>query len=441
MRYCIIPKTLSVQSIYEHLVKISGVRDIVMYHKVKMLFVTVDDGSVLEQVRTIGGCRVEPVKAVKTPDSLIPSAVTPPTPKPGVARFTPQEEEEISGIDILKGLTEPPLSGEGVTVAVVDSGILETHELVNRRVVYSETFVGGVADDRITFNDGSKGHGTGVAGIIVQLAPDVNIVNMKVVSDSGSGTNEQLIAAINKIVKMIDEDSEYAPDIVNMSLAVENDIDKNGPVAIAVKQLLYRGIPVVAAAGNYGPDDNTITVPALVDYVVAVGSCNIDTLRVSYFSSRGNPNGVPLKPDCCQFGEDIIVADTSSNFAVRASSGTSYATPIVTAIFTLWKQLFNVVSTELQGVEDPTEYTTPELTPENIIDNILDHACGKPEGSVMVKDNSYGYGILLGSLIVESLRKTIGYSSSNIDDMLTSIMPVMMMGMMIGVMGQMMQRK
>jgi len=160
-------------------------------------------------------------------------------------------------------------TGAGVAVAVIDSGIDNTNADLSvagtsaSRVVYSQDFVGtGTADQ--------YGHGTHVAGIIgsngtnssgagftrtfTGIAPQVNLLNLRVLDENGSGSDSQVIAAIEEAVAL---QKTYNIGVINLSLGrgifESYTVD---PLCQAVELAWKSGITVVVAAGNDGRDNS-----------------------------------------------------------------------------------------------------------------------------------------------------------------------------------------
>ena len=121
------------------------------------------------------------------------------------------------------------LDGSGIGVAILDSGVTKHQDLMNAkgdksRIVYSQSFVGGGSDDHY-------GHGTHVAGIIggngnsstgsnythtfLGLAPNVNIVNLRVLDDKGAGQDSSVISAIQQAIAL---KNTYNIRVLNLSL-------------------------------------------------------------------------------------------------------------------------------------------------------------------------------------------------------------------------------
>jgi serine protease AprX len=179
----------------------------------------------------------------------------------------------------------------------------------HNRIVYKQSFVPGDT------NTGDKfGHGDHVAGIvggngkkstgnsydykIRGIAPNVSLVDLRVLNNTGAATDSTVIAAIQKA---IDLKSTYNIRVINLSLGRTYTTSyTSDPLCQAVQQAWAAGIVVVVAAGNLGRDNSygnngygTITAPANRPYLITVGAMNTmltlsrsDDIVASY-SSKG----------------------------------------------------------------------------------------------------------------------------------------------------------
>jgi serine protease AprX len=277
------------------------------------------------------------------------------------------------------------LTGAGVGVAVIDSGITAWHnDLTNRtptmypygdqRVAAFVDFVNG----RTTPYD-DEGHGTHVAGIIAGngrdsqgrhsgTAPDATLVALKVLDASGRGTISHAIAALDWVLA---HRRQYNIRVVNLSVgAAVRESYWRDPLTLAVKRVVDAGVVVVTAAGNLGKNSagealyGGVTAPGNAPWVLTVGASSTngsnrrDDDAVASFSSRG-PTYLDwsAKPDLVAPGHGTIsLSDPNSMFyATRAQqllngtvansdrvylalSGTSMAAPVVAGAAVLMLQ-------------------------------------------------------------------------------------------------------
>jgi len=244
---------------------------------------------------------------------------------PDVAYISPNRSVKgmvdisVAAIDALEPASLG-MTGLGIGVAVIDSGISPSVDMQGVRLVYQESFLsdGIVAD--------LYGHGTHVAGIIggtgqksgglyTGVAPGVNIVNLRVLDQNGSGTDSDVIAAIQRAIQL---QATYNIRVINLSLgrSVMESYTLD-PLCQAVEAAWQAGIVVVAAAGNDGRDNTsntngygTIDAPGNDPFVITVGAIKTmgttvraDALIASYSSKGGRSHrqarpGGARQPHC-----------------------------------------------------------------------------------------------------------------------------------------------
>ena len=265
----------------------------------------------------------------------------------------------------------PGVTGQGIGVAVIDSGIT-IHTALKGKVVAS---VSMLADDQSTADE--YGHGTHVAGIIAGartsttslypsgIAPGVQLVNIRVLGDNGSGFTSDVIAGIDWAIA---NRARYNIRVINLSLGhpvMEPAV--TDPLCDAVRRAVSAGIVVVAAAGNAGqtadgvPILGGITSPGNSPYAITVGA--IDTKgttsrsddAVAPYSSRGPTKfDSVVKPDLVAPGSRLVSLEAVSSYlpltypllhragvgnnAYMHLSGTSMAAPVVTGAAALLLQ-------------------------------------------------------------------------------------------------------
>ena len=207
-------------------------------------------------------------------------------------------------------------TGQGVTVAVVDTGI-------DKRPDFSGRLAGGVdlTGGNDPFQD-SYGHGTFVAGLIAGNgassngqysgeAPGARLVSIKVAGASGSSHLSTLILGLQWAV---DHRASYGINVLNLSLGYQSSQSTvTNPLDQAVERVWNAGITVVASAGNAGPFNGTILSPGDDPMVITVGALDdmatpspLDD-EMTDFSSAG-PTSVDgwAKPDLVASGRSVV---------------------------------------------------------------------------------------------------------------------------------------
>jgi serine protease AprX len=224
-----------------------------------------------------------------------------------------------------------PVSGSGVSVAVIDSGIDTRHNALKGRVLVTRDFTGGDGEDRY-------GHGTHVAAIIAGqagksaetrdyrgIAPGAYLLNLRVLGDDGSGVVSDVIEAIDWT---IEHRREYNVRVINLSLgAPVLQPYRDDPLCEAVERAVRAGIVVVAAAGNYGQTVDgkmvfgAITSPANSPFAIAVGAIDThDTAKrsddtLAAYSSKGPTRyDLIVKPDLAAPGSHIRSAESMDSY-------------------------------------------------------------------------------------------------------------------------------
>ncbi|PRX96189.1 S8 family serine peptidase [Allonocardiopsis opalescens] len=227
---------------------------------------------------------------------------------------------------------EAGLTGEGVTVAVLDTGVDAGHVDLAGRVAAERNFTDSPYDHDL------HGHGTHVASILAGsgaasdgarqgMAPEARIVSGKVLDDEGHGTESGIIAGMEWAA------GEAGARVVNLSLGGPAWFSGD-PMSEAVARLTEEtGALFVVAAANFGPAPGTVGVPAMAPQALTVGAVDDDD-AVADFSSRGPAlSGDRLKPELTAPGVRIWAARGdgtqmgSPEGEYTAASGTSMAAP------------------------------------------------------------------------------------------------------------------
>ena len=260
-----------------------------------------------------------------------------------VQAFGWEDQEHRTRIGAERMWSERNVRGDGIVVAVLDTGIDYMHPALGGgigagfKVVAGHDFVDG-DDDPMD----EHGHGTHVAGIVAGgnddvrgVAPNAKLIAYRVLGANGFGDTSDIIAAIEWTVDPNrDGDLSDHVDVANMSLGGGGDADS--PLSQAVDNATQAGVVFCLAAGNTS-GERTVGSPASARLGITVGSSDQYDFLASY-SSRGP--SVPdwgLKPEVVAPGSGILSAKLGGGTVVF--SGTSMAAPHVAGAAALLLQL------------------------------------------------------------------------------------------------------
>ena len=184
-------------------------------------------------------------------------------------------------------------------IAIIDSGCFN-HIHLRENLILGKNFTTEGNSQNV---DDNLGHGTHVAGIIHSIAPEAQLLIVKVLDRYGKGNIEDVTEGIYYAI-------EKNVDIINISIGYEDPDDE---LKTAIETAESKNVPVICAAGN----DNTINYPA--QYGISVGSID-NKGNISDFSTS--------KATLYAMGEDV--ESTYLNDSYEILSGTSMATAKVT---------------------------------------------------------------------------------------------------------------
>ncbi|HYN88931.1 MAG TPA: S8 family peptidase, partial [Ardenticatenaceae bacterium] len=270
----------------------------------------------------------------------------------------------LSGL--LSGSQSSPMTGAGIGVAVLDTGITDRPDFRGpngtSRVVANALF-----NSKLLKTDDGHGHGTHVAGIVagnswhqadltlkgkyIGVAPEANLINVRVSDEQGKSYVSDVVDAIDWVVA-----NRLIYNIRVMNLSLVSSVAESHLTSVldaAVERAWFSGIFVVVASGNKGP--NTMVYPPANDpFVVSVGAA--DTMgtvapgddTIAPWSSYGTTQDGFSKPDVVAPGRQIVsplssatatMAKSNSSRIVDGSyiwmSGTSMAAPVVAGLAAL----------------------------------------------------------------------------------------------------------
>ena len=275
----------------------------------------------------------------------------------------------------------PHLTGKGVVVGMLDTGIVTNHPDLKGKLLRFKNF--SPAQDTLPKDE--FGHGTHVAGTInggatsglaIGVAPEAQMIVGRIFDRNGSSTKEDILKAMQW---MADPDENPAtndrPVAVNNSWgddeAYRDRDPQDDPFCKVVDSWVALGIVPVFTAGNTGPRDETINTPGACPNSLTVGATEMYD-RSPHFSSSGPTTWKTvkiIKPDVVAPGVDIKSAGRFGDY--EKMSGTSMAAPHVTGALALLFQAY------------------PQLTVDQAVKAM---AAGVKDLGTPGKDNTFGSG-------------------------------------------------
>lgn len=304
-------------------------------------------------------------------------------------------------------------TGAGVTVYVVDTGILAGHIEFGGRVAAGFNAV----NDKAGTTD-CNGHGTHVAGIVggalYGVAKSATLVPVRVLDCSGSGSVSDVMAGLDWILQ--DHSQSATPAVVNMSLGgyASSALDAE------VQLLIESGLTTVVAAGNNNEDACNAS-PARVPAAITVGASNESDQRASFSNYGGCV-------DLFAPGTGILGAWYSSPTAAAITSGTSSAAPFVSGVAAICLEKYPTasVATVTQTIlaqATPDVITDANGTPNKLLYSLIGAADVAQEGTQLLGDPGFDYGATFWTSDVCSVLNQSGCPPSDIMDMAGQGMP------------------
>jgi len=322
------------------------------------------------------------------------------------------------------------LTGRGVTVALVDTGVADVADLAGRVVPVTDDLSGATTScenlsGEATCSD-SYGHGTFIAGLIAGngtssrgawkgVAPEAKVLSVKIAGRDGSADVSNVLAAIQWVVSFKDR---YGIRVLNLSLGTNSTQSyRLDPLNFAVEQAWSAGIAVVVSAGNLGPAAQTISKPADDPWVITVGAVDdrgttgLADDAVPNFSSHGPTAADGLaKPDVVAPGGHVTSlrapgSEIDTRFpnyidgSYRKGSGTSMAAGVVSGTVALMTQADPAVTPDrvkfaLMSTARPAASSDPMAVGAGVID-AYGAALAAPAGTAnQGLDRSTGLGSL-----------------------------------------------
>ncbi|MBH0231716.1 S8 family peptidase [Halobacillus yeomjeoni] len=286
-------------------------------------------------------------------------------------------------------------TGKGTTVAVIDSGVDGTHPdlpfgskvIQNVQLLVGGGLFGdsGLYLENVPNTDTSSGHGTHVAGTIAGLgeasdglykgvAPDAKIVGI------GAGEGISVLWALEGFNYAIEHQQEYGIDVISNSWGTTGEYDPNDPINVASKTAHDKGMTVTFAAGNSGPEDNTLNPYSAAPWVISVAAGTKDK-QLADFSSRGVAGDPLLHPDITAPGVDIVATKSSTGFFINTLGATkdiNYIAPQHIPFYTTASGT-SMATPHISGIIALMEEANPGLTPDealNLLQNTAEPMAG-----------------------------------------------------------------
>jgi subtilisin family serine protease len=275
------------------------------------------------------------------------------------------------------------LTGQGVRVAVLDSGMALDHPDLQGAIVGQRCFTQGACGPFNTAqgtdaSDG-HGHGTAVAGVIASrgvhgppgFAPQAELVALKVMDSQNRGNDEDLVTALEWLYQHL---TELKVDIVNMSLgtdatfsdATECDL-RSPPLSRAIRNLRDAGVIVVSATGN-GGSTTALTAPGCFSGVLAVGAtydADVGPAPPSRdsFATAIDASFAACRDETTQAGQIACYTNTPPRADVLAPGGPMLTLGLDGGTTTRWGTSF--ASAAVSGMAAMLRQCNPQLKPDD----------------------------------------------------------------------------
>jgi serine protease AprX len=290
-------------------------------------------------------------------------------------------------------------TGQGIGVAIMDSGIngLNPDVAYPSKTVANVKFTGDLADatdddgtprpggglyvENLANTDNSSGHGTHVAGIVAGsgastfgayrgVAPGAHLVGLGV----GEGTSIVNLSILQATDWLIENAARYNVQVMNASWGSNGAFDPADPVNEAMSAIHDAGITVVFAAGNEGPEANTLNRRSVNPDVISVAaSCKIGVVDPTNSQTM------------CSDGRSRVLADFSS----RGISGDPLWHPDITAPGTLIVSTRSSTGTLMNGLDAPSDARRCNIG----VQNLQNYTCAS--GTSMASPHVAGVAALM----------------------------------------------
>ena len=249
---------------------------------------------------------------------------------------------ESTGLDHYRDKINYEYNSKEIKVAVLDTGVLPTHEVFNNKSRLDLTLGYNYIDNNTNTTD-TDGHGTKVAGIIAESTSDnVKIVPIKVVDNEGMANVSNVIKAVNNIINYV--------DTINISLSGVLSSNAKKLEDVVLKKAYDNGVIVVASAGNEASNANGNMYPSDSPYTLSISATDKNH-NIASFSNYGD------RIDFSAPGDELILPYYTGNNDYVYASGTSFSAPIAVAAIAMIKSNYPDY-TYTQVIEELKKNTT-----------------------------------------------------------------------------------
>ncbi|MFJ8538568.1 type VII secretion-associated serine protease mycosin [Streptomyces sp. NPDC093591] len=259
--------------------------------------------------------------------------------------------------------------GEGVTVAVVDSGVDASHPDLTGQVLKGKDFTGGGNAQEDVLGHGTAmasviaghGHGAGNSSGVMGIAPKAKILPLRTLrTNSDRNLDETWGAAVRYAV-------DHGAKVINLSFASDGGSKTLSAGREAIAYAQAHDVVVVAGSGNDGI--SAVSEPAALPGVVSVGAVDKDA---NVWEKSNTGKGLTLTAP----GVDIVNANPTTSSGYGEASGTSDATAFVSGTAALVRAKY------------------PDLTAGQVINRLIKSASFLGHKGLKAPDEDYGYGII-----------------------------------------------
>ncbi|NIM18987.1 MAG: S8 family serine peptidase [Candidatus Latescibacteria bacterium] len=291
-------------------------------------------------------------------------------------------QKQVDMINVIP-LHDSNIHGEGVLVAMLDTGFNLRHEALDHLNIIAEWDF--IFDDSVTRNQAGDvsnqhNHGTVTLSALAGYAPGALIGpawGASIILAKTERVWEEVEGEEDDYVRALEWAESLGADVVSSSLGYLKwytyaDLDGNSAITtIAADIAASKGVTVVTAAGNEGPLPwPGIIAPSDGDSVIAVGAVDSSGFITSY-SSHGPSFDGRIKPDVMAMGSYVVSASPSDSLGYTTAHGTSLSTPLVAGSVALLLQMH------------------PSWTPIDVLNALRNEASNSA-----TPNNEYGWGII-----------------------------------------------